>query len=36
VVECGTHAIIGATMGPYAKGETTLARDVLDVLDEGC
>jgi hypothetical protein len=22
-------------MGPYAKGETTLARDVLDVLDEG-
>jgi hypothetical protein len=35
VAECGTHAIIGATMGPYARGETTLAREVLDTLDEG-
>jgi hypothetical protein len=35
VAECGTHAIIGATMGPYTKGETTLAQDVLDTLDEG-
>ena len=35
LVECGAHAIIGATMGPYAKGETSLARDVLGTLDEG-
>jgi hypothetical protein len=35
LAECGTHAIIGATMGPYAKGETTLAPAVLDTLDAG-
>jgi Insertion element 4 transposase N-terminal/Transposase DDE domain len=35
LAECGTHAIIGAAMGPYAKGETTLARGVLDTLDAG-
>jgi hypothetical protein len=29
------HAIIGAVMGPYAKGETTLAPAVLDTLDAG-
>lgn len=35
LAECGTHAIVGATMGPYAKGETTLARELLDTLDAG-
>ena len=35
LAECGTHAIIGAAMGPYAKGETTLAPAVLDGLDAG-
>jgi len=35
LAECGTHAIIGATMGPYAKGETTLAAEVLGSLDAG-
>src|SRR6266498_1010630 len=35
LAECGTHAIIGAVMGPYAKGETTLARELLDTLDAG-
>src|SRR5215216_4830256 len=35
LAECGTHAIIGAGMGPYAKGETTLAPTVLDALDAG-
>jgi Insertion element 4 transposase N-terminal/Transposase DDE domain len=29
VAECGTHAIIGAAMGPLAKGETTLAAGLL-------
>jgi hypothetical protein len=29
VAECGTHAIIQATMGPLAKGETTLAARLL-------
>jgi hypothetical protein len=29
VAECGTHAIIDATMGPLAKGETTLAAGLL-------
>jgi hypothetical protein len=28
VAECGTHAIIQATMGPLAKGETTLAAEL--------
>jgi hypothetical protein len=35
LAECGTHAIIAAVMGPYAKGETTLAPGVLDTLDAG-
>jgi hypothetical protein len=29
VAECGTHAIIDATLGPLAKGETTLAAGLL-------
>jgi hypothetical protein len=29
VAECGTHAIVDATMGPLAKGETTLAAGLL-------
>jgi hypothetical protein len=29
VAECGTHAIIDATMGPLAKGETTLTAGLL-------
>jgi len=35
VAECGTHALLGAAMGPLARGETTLAREVLGVLGEG-
>src|SRR5512133_2439390 len=29
VAECGTHAIVDATMGPLAKGETSLAAELL-------
>jgi hypothetical protein len=29
VAECGTHAIVDATMGPLARGETTLAAELL-------
>jgi hypothetical protein len=29
VAECGTHALIQATLGPLAKGETTLAAELL-------
>jgi hypothetical protein len=29
VAECGTHALLGAAMGPLASGEMTLAREVL-------
>jgi hypothetical protein len=35
VAECGTHALLGAAIGPLARGETTLAREVLGVLGEG-
>jgi hypothetical protein len=35
VAECGTHALIDATLGPCATGETTLARDVLGRLGTG-
>jgi hypothetical protein len=35
VAECGTHALLGAAMGPLARGETTLAREVLGVLGPG-
>ncbi len=29
VAECGTHAVVGAAMGPCSTGETTLARGLL-------
>jgi len=29
VAECGTHALLDATMGPLAQGETTLAAGLL-------
>ena len=32
LAECGTHAVIGAAMGPYSSGETTLARELLGSL----
>ena len=35
LAECGTHAIIGAEIGPCTSGETTLARPLLRLLDEG-
>jgi hypothetical protein len=35
VAECGTHALLGAAMGPLARGETTLAREVLGRLGPG-
>jgi hypothetical protein len=34
LAECGTHAIIGAEIGPCTTGETTLARGLLRLLDE--
>ncbi len=33
LAECGTHAIIGAQIGPCTTGETTLARGLLGLLD---
>ncbi len=33
--ECGTHAIIGAEIGPCTTGETTLARELFKRLTEG-
>jgi hypothetical protein len=30
LAECGTHAIFAAAMGPYATGEATLARALVD------
>jgi hypothetical protein len=35
LVECGTHAAIAATMGPYAQGETTLAAERCGALGPG-
>jgi hypothetical protein len=35
LVECGTHAAIAATMGPYAQGETTLAAELCGALGAG-
>jgi Insertion element 4 transposase N-terminal/Transposase DDE domain len=35
VAECGTHALLAAAMGPLARGETTLAREVLGRLGPG-
>lgn len=33
--EVGTHAIVDAALGPYTRGETTLAREVLRSLGPG-
>ena len=35
LAECGTHAIIGAEIGPCTSGETTLARPLLRLLKKG-
>jgi hypothetical protein len=35
LVENGTHVLFGARLGPYATGETTLARSVLAALRPG-
>src|SRR3954451_4424546 len=35
LVENGTHVLFGARLGPYASGETTLAREVLAELRPG-
>jgi hypothetical protein len=35
LVENGTHVLFGARLGPYAEGETTLARGVLAALRPG-
>ena len=35
VAECGTHAIIQATIGPFTSGEVTLAPQVFGVLGPG-
>jgi Transposase DDE domain/Insertion element 4 transposase N-terminal len=35
LVECGTNAIFDAVTGPYATGEVTLARDLVDRLKPG-
>ena len=35
LVENGTHVLFGARLGPYAMGETTLAREVLAALRPG-
>ena len=34
LVECDTHAIIGAEIGPCTSGETTLARPLLRLLEQ--
>jgi hypothetical protein len=35
VAECGTHAIVQATIGPFTSGEVTLAPEVFGVLAPG-
>ena len=35
LVECGTHAIFDAAVGPYSRAENTLAREVIDRLEPG-
>jgi hypothetical protein len=35
LAECGTHAVVGAAMGPCSSGETTLARELLGSLSKG-
>jgi hypothetical protein len=35
VAECGTHGLLAAVLGPLARGETTLARQLLGALGPG-
>lgn len=35
VVECGSHAVIDAEVGPYTTGENTLAQPLVDRLEAG-
>ena len=35
LAECGTHAVVGAAVGAYPSGETTLACELLGSLDKG-
>jgi hypothetical protein len=35
VVECGTHAVLAAEVGPLAEHETVLARRLFDRLPAG-
>ncbi len=35
LLECGTHVLFGTRLGPFATGETTLAREVLAHLHAG-
>jgi Insertion element 4 transposase N-terminal/Transposase DDE domain len=35
MAECGTHAIVGAVLGPYSTGEQTLADDLVSGLEPG-
>ena len=35
LAECGTHALVGAAMGPYSTGEATLARELLGAMAKG-
>lgn len=35
LAECGTHALVGAAVGPSTTGETTLARGLLRYLEPG-
>ena len=35
LVECGTHAMLGAEVGPCTTGETTLARELFKLLSAG-
>jgi hypothetical protein len=33
LAECGTHAIVAATLGPYTQSEATLADELIEALD---
>ena len=35
LLECGTHVLFGTRLGPFATGETTLAREVIAHLQAG-
>jgi hypothetical protein len=35
LAECGTHALFAAAIGPYSKGETTLARELTGAMRPG-